>query len=78
MQHFANGKQVFGSETGRSNVIHVHRRCIEWFVIPQVIWLNFEVNFSLIKRFCSVYISDSFRCCLTKNVYYYLVSAVLP
>ncbi|KAJ8432895.1 hypothetical protein Cgig2_014482 [Carnegiea gigantea] len=34
MQHFANGKQVFGSETTHPNVIHIHRRCIEW--APQI------------------------------------------
>lgn len=30
MQHFANKKEVFGSEAGHSNVIHVHKSCFEW------------------------------------------------
>ncbi|KMT05903.1 hypothetical protein BVRB_7g165610 [Beta vulgaris subsp. vulgaris] len=38
MQHFANGREVFGSDAGRSNVIHVHQSCIEW--APQIYYEN--------------------------------------
>ncbi|GAB4830076.1 hypothetical protein Ancab_019717 [Ancistrocladus abbreviatus] len=34
MLHYANGNPVEGDEAACSNVIHVHRRCIEW--APQI------------------------------------------
>ncbi|XP_074279045.1 BRCA1-associated RING domain protein 1 [Silene latifolia] len=38
LHHFANGKQVFGKEAGRSNVTHLHQSCIEW--TPQIYYEN--------------------------------------
>ncbi|KNA23473.1 hypothetical protein SOVF_023940 [Spinacia oleracea] len=38
MQHFDKGRQVFGSEAGRSSVLHVHQSCIEW--APQIYYEN--------------------------------------
>ncbi|KAL9228247.1 hypothetical protein vseg_003849 [Gypsophila vaccaria] len=39
MQHFAaDGKQVFGDEAGRFNVVHLHQSCIEW--TPQIYYEN--------------------------------------
>lgn len=33
MLHYSSGKSVAGDEATRSNVIHVHQACIEWYVI---------------------------------------------
>lgn len=38
MQHFANGRQVFGSEASRPHVMHVHQSCIDW--APQIYYEN--------------------------------------
>ncbi|XP_062148642.1 BRCA1-associated RING domain protein 1 isoform X3 [Alnus glutinosa] len=38
MLHYANGKIVVGDEATLSNVIHVHRLCVDW--APQVYFVN--------------------------------------
>ncbi|KAG7989683.1 hypothetical protein I3843_03G251200 [Carya illinoinensis] len=40
--HYANGKMVVGDEASRSNVIHVHRLCVDW--APQVYFVNDTVK----------------------------------
>lgn len=32
MLHYANGKMVVGDEATLSNVMHVHRLCVDWYV----------------------------------------------
>lgn len=33
MLHYVNGKEVVGDMGSFSNVIHVHSKCIDWYVI---------------------------------------------
>lgn len=40
MLHYANGKPVVGEEADLSYVIHVHSKCIEWYVI-----LSFQIMY---------------------------------
>lgn len=58
MLHYANGNSVEGEEAGRSNVIHVHSKCIEWYVIQinhaQVIKVIYVYGFRLKSEIKSV------------------------
>ncbi|CAO2840484.1 unnamed protein product [Amaranthus hypochondriacus] len=38
MQHFANGRQVFGKEASSSHVVHLHQSCLDW--TPQIYYVN--------------------------------------
>lgn len=50
MLHYANGKPVVGEEADRSHVIHVHSKCIEWYVI-----LSFEIIYVITVRYVSAF-----------------------
>jgi hypothetical protein len=72
MLHYANGKMVVGDEATLSNVIHVHRLCVDWYVF--LVFLVFPCDlvlaalYNFINHLRNKYMKYSFFHCFVKGI----------